>query len=159
MLHRRAEEAGALLKERLATNKGRQVIVVAHYPTDYLKGASFGAWPNQERWLDHFSREDVRIVYFGAHRHSTENTSTLRTGPNPNWCVGGGGGWSCDESPGTPENQGVVVGEITSHGRVRNMRTINVPNSKCCFKSPRHFDGGGHPIYKPAEVQNPWDIG
>ena len=165
VLNARGDAAGALFKERVRENEGKQMIVVAHYPTDYLKGCTVESDPKgrkPEMWLDALSSKTpetkkVKMTYFGAHRHSTENTSTIRTGNNPNWCVGGGGGWSCDESKGTPDNQGFVVGEITSEGHVVNLRPVTVPNSKCCFKNPRHYTSDGQPILgKIADVVNPW---
>ena len=42
-------------------------------------------------------------------------------------------GVDMDAGKGTPDNQGFVVGEITSSGRVVNLRSVKVPNAKCCF--------------------------
>ena len=164
VLAARGDAAGALFNQRVRESKGKQMIVVAHYPTDYLQGCAVESNKGKkaEMWLDALSSKTaetkgVKMTYFGAHRHSTENTSTIGTGNNPNWCVGGGGGWSCDESPGTPDNQGFVVGEVTSEGHVVNLRPVTVPNSKCCFKSPRHYTRDGRPILgKIADVANPW---
>ncbi len=72
----------------------------------------------------------VRILYFGAHTHSTDNTThvdlSLR---RPGWldfCIGGGGGWACDGP------QGFVVGEVLDDGRVTNVRIHRMSSKLCC---------------------------
>jgi len=138
---------------------------MSHYPTDYLNGA--GVWirnaPGSSQGHDVYfmqmlSHPQVKIVYFGAHRHTTDNTTVLPTGTNPNWVVGGGGGWSCDGT--ATNNQGVVVGELLSDGSIENMRLLTVPRSQCCFPNPRHYDDHGHAVQniRPADqVHNPFD--
>lgn len=59
-----------------------------------------------------WSNPNVHVLYFGAHVHSTDNTTNCHTASRRagwrDFCVGGGGGWACDGS------QGFVVGEVPS---------------------------------------------
>lgn len=78
---------------------------------------------------------NVHVLYFGAHVHSTDNTTTVhREARRLGWhdfCVGGGGGWACDG------HQGFVVGEVLDNGRVANLRIHQMPDSQCCMSNPR----------------------
>ena len=135
-------------------------LVFSHYPTDYLRGCSWGKWPHQTNYLDELSRSDLKVKYFGAHRHTTDNYTTVKTGRNQNWVVGGGGGWSCDGQDRGMSNQGVLVGTVLADGSVTDVRTLTVPRSQCCFKNPRHYDDQGHALaYLRAAnaVHNPFD--
>lgn len=97
----RSQEAFELFGERVGESKAKNLVVFSHYPTDY-----FSAVPE---FVHNLSRTDNgrKITYFGGHRHNTDLVTTFSTHPNMNWCVGGGGGWSCDG-----KEQGFVVGEI-----------------------------------------------
>lgn len=115
----RAQQAFELFHERLANSDMRTLLVFSHYPTDYLSSE-----PAFIASLRNNSRHD--IIYFGGHRHNTDQTSTLSIHPNQNWLVGGGGGWGCDGP-----RQGFVVGEINPNNRVYTHATI-VPSEMCC---------------------------
>jgi len=116
----RSEDGIKLLRDRVDSSTAKNMLVFSHYPTDY-----FRARPEILRLL----RDDSRhIEYFGGHRHSTDNTSTVSIHPNSNWLVGGGGGWSCDTA-----DQGFVVGEISHDAEIQTYRVL-VDEKVCCPK-------------------------
>eukprot|EP00930_Biecheleria_cincta_P106019 TRINITY_DN9920_c1_g1_i4.p1 TRINITY_DN9920_c1_g1~~TRINITY_DN9920_c1_g1_i4.p1 ORF type:complete len:744 (+),score=102.17 TRINITY_DN9920_c1_g1_i4:230-2461(+) len=119
----RAKEAFELFEERAAKSKAKNMLVFSHYPTDYFEAA-----PNFLDGLRDNSAHD--ILYFGGHRHNTDQDSTISTSPNQNWLVGGGGGWSCD---GT--KQGFVVGEIKIDYTVHTYAVL-ANYSRCCSGAP-----------------------
>lgn len=117
----RAAQALKLFHERIAKSTMKTLLVFSHYPTDY-----FYSEPAFLAALRDNSKHN--IIYFGGHRHSTDQTSTLSIHPNENWLVGGGGGWGCDG----PE-QGFVVGEISAApGSAVKTHAILVPSESCC---------------------------
>jgi len=115
----RTVEAFKLFGERMEQSTAKNLLVFSHYPTDY-----FSAMP---KFVQNLSRTDRHssIAYFGGHRHNTDKTSVASTAPNTNWCVGGGGGWSCDG-----QEQGFVVGEIYAD-EIKTYEVLVDP-SVCC---------------------------
>ena len=116
-----------------AARLGTQLIVVTHYPTvGYLERVNSGGLDAMEL----LKSARVPMVYIGAHVHSTDNTShtspQLRREGFAEFCVGGGGGWSCDG------HQGFVSGEVRASGRVANLRLHLAPDSACCIQNPRY---------------------
>lgn len=99
-LEARANTGEALLRERLAQSSADNLVVFSHYPTDYFS-------KKRPSILTLLEDDAKPIVYFGGHRHNTDQSSTADIGGNTNWLVGGGGGYSCDGG-----QQGFVVGEI-----------------------------------------------
>ena len=138
-LEKRAEAGFKLLEERIqaAEATDRQLIVVTHYPTTWFR---YGAPRyNGKTHLDLLKNPRVKIAYFAGHVHSTDNKTNVnpsmrRHGWN-DYCVGGGGGWACDDAH-TGVSQGVVVGEVMSNGKVVNLRFEMVPDRDCCFWNP-----------------------
>lgn len=119
----RAEEGFKLFEERKAKSKAKNMLVFSHYPTDYFSAAP--------RFLDGLRDNSAHdILYFGGHRHDTDQESTISTSPNSNWLVGGGGGWSCD---GT--KQGFVVGEINNDYTIHTYAVL-ANYSHCCLGNP-----------------------
>ena len=149
-LHMRTQKANMMLYQRVKSAKeynrqmgfkARTLIVASHFPTDFLDNCGSyihkadGGENKMEYFNDLIATPEVNIVYYGAHRHSTENKTVHPTGRNPNYVVGGGGGWSCDEGQLGIENQGVVVAEIYPDGTIRN-DFLTVPREKCCIFNP-----------------------
>lgn len=142
-LQARAEEAWELLVSRVAAAKQatprRHLIVNSHYPTTWL-------------WWWRFKRKsianilydpDVHITFFGGHIHATDNVTNVRKqlrrhGWN-DFCVGGGGGWACDNAF-TPMSQGFVTGQVRSDGSISNLEFEMEPDDECCELNPRHHD-------------------
>jgi len=125
-LKKRARDGLQLLRDRLKQSTHTNMVVFSHYPTDYF-------WDSSTTDMLELLRdktEDRHIEYFGGHRHSTDNTSTIPTRPNNNWLVGGGGGWGCDSA-----TQGFVVGEIDANYKLRTYSVL-VPHWDCCFRHP-----------------------
>lgn len=116
----RTRDAFKLFNERSQNSSARNLLVFSHYPTDY-----FYSEPDFIAGLSDNSKHD--IFYFGGHRHNTDNYTTMRTGPNVNWVVGGGGGWSCDG-----KQQGFVVGEIAPDARIQTYSVL-VDYDTCCI--------------------------
>jgi len=114
----RATEAFDLFGKRLEKTKQKNMLVFSHYPTDY-----FSTVP---QFVSNLSRPEKHITYFGGHRHNTDKTTVASTAPNKNWCVGGGGGWSCDG-----HEQGFVVGEIYEDGSISTYEVL-VDWRVCC---------------------------
>ena len=100
--------------------------IVTHYPTTWLKNDHIGG----AFWPDILKNPNVHILYFGAHVHSTDNTTNVDPElRRPGWhdfCIGGGGGWACDGV------QGFVVGEVKEDGRVANLRMHHASVAECC---------------------------
>lgn len=119
----RAEEAFNLMSTRLNKSQKSNLLVFSHYPTDYLQ--SVPDFVNQLR--PHGKRT---IAYFSGHRHNTDQTTTLRTGPH-DWLVGGGGGWSCDGI-----EQGFVVGIIDNDFQLKTHPVLVNP-WMCCPDLPK----------------------
>ena len=134
-LRTRAEREVAsarMLRERVAANRGGNLLVVSHYPTDFLLGRRPGGIDTIGLLRSH----ETRISYFGGHRHATAAhesgyAGTASIAPNRNWLTGGGGGWACDGP------QGFVVGEVLDNGRVANLRFEMMANRDCCMPNPR----------------------
>jgi hypothetical protein len=116
----RAKQSIDLLNRRLWQSKQPSKLVFSHYPTDYLKPA-----PGLLEALS-TAQPDGTLTYFAGHRHQTDNTSTVPTGPNQNWVVGGGGGWGCDG-----QGQGFIVGEIQIDSSVITYPVL-VDSTECC---------------------------
>jgi len=125
LAHREAE-AARLLKERIEANQGGNMLVLSHYPTDYMRNR----FPLGISLLDVLRDSRVKIDYFGGHRHATAAHGSNQEGtpipPNRAWLVGGGGGWACDGQ------QGFIAGEILADGTVVNVHTIMMDDSECC---------------------------
>ena len=140
-LQKRAEAGFKMLEERIAAAEGtnRQLIVITHYPTTWFKYGGFRH--NGKTHLDLLKNPRVNIVYFGGHVHATDNvTNVNKDMRRPGWkdyCVGGGGGWACDDAH-TGVSQGFVVGEVMSDGTATNFRFEMVPDRECCFMNPHH---------------------
>ena len=87
------------------------------------------------RFMELMTQTTAHITFFGAHVHSTDNTSHVdHSARRHGWrdfCVGGGGGWACDGP------QGFVVGEVLDTGRIVNLRMKLMPMRDCCFANPR----------------------
>jgi len=129
ILEDRNFEAERMLRERLDANIGGNVIVFTHYPQEYLLWGGVLGEHGSPGILDQLKRTDVTITFFSAHVHVTEGPKEL--GPNVEWVVGGGGGWSCDGE------QGVVTGDVeVATGKVRNVRMIPAPWHVCCRDNP-----------------------
>jgi len=111
-----------LFWDRHEKSKAKNHLVFSHYPTDYFLGGA----PEFLDGLRDNSKHD--IVYFGGHRHSTDQWSTASIEPNQNWVVGGGGGYSCDS-----DNQGFVVGEINEDYSIKTY-PVYVDKELCCIK-------------------------
>lgn len=124
-LKERARDGLQLLRDRLKKSSQSNMLVFSHYPTDYFWNSGM---TDMLALLRDKSKPDRHIEYFGGHRHSTDNTSTIPTWPNHNWLVGGGGGWSCDSA-----EQGFVVGEIDANNALRTYSVL-VPHWDCCLK-------------------------
>jgi len=118
VMKNRTRDGLDLFLQRAKESTAKSLVVFSHYPTDYLTGA-----PDLLEALMDNSRHN--ITYFGGHRHSVDNTSTLSIEPNKNWLVGGGGGFSCDS-----EKQGFVVGEIWGDSSVTTYPVL--VDFKCC---------------------------
>eukprot|EP00930_Biecheleria_cincta_P089951 TRINITY_DN7929_c1_g1_i1.p1 TRINITY_DN7929_c1_g1~~TRINITY_DN7929_c1_g1_i1.p1 ORF type:complete len:456 (+),score=74.35 TRINITY_DN7929_c1_g1_i1:59-1426(+) len=125
-LKKRARDGLRLLRDRLKESTHTNMVVFSHYPTDYFWDSSMTDMLDLLR----SKTEDRHIEYFGGHRHSTDNTSTIPTRPNNNWLVGGGGGWGCDSA-----TQGFVVGEIDANYKLRTYSVL-VPHWDCCYGPP-----------------------
>ena len=114
-----------------AEASGTQLIVVTHYPSNWIAGMRAG----RDAVSELLQNPNVHVVFFGGHVHSTDNTSNVqRAFQRPGWhdyCVGGGGGWACDGP------QGFVVGEVLDNGRVANLRFEMMANRDCCMPNPR----------------------
>ena len=105
----RADEAFHLMNTRLNISRKSNLLVFSHYPTDYFQSVP--------SFLDQLEPNGERtIAYFSGHRHNTDQTTTLRTGPH-DWLVGGGGGWSCDGI-----EQGIVVGTIDGNSQLKTLQ-------------------------------------
>merc|ERR1712151_326366 len=95
----RSELAFELFFERVRESSAQNLLVFSHYPTDFFV--------SRPEFLDALrDNSSHHIEYFGGHRHSVDQFSTVSTAPNNNWLVGGGGGWGCDGPVG------FLVGEI-----------------------------------------------
>jgi len=130
IMRERAEASYELFKRRSDVSSAKNLLVFSHYPTDYLLEGSAAELLGGLR-----NNTKHNIVYFGGHRHNTDNWSTTPTTPNSNWLVGGGGGWSCQpDTLLTPQQQGIVVGEIYDDFSIRTY-AILVDKSKCCSSS------------------------
>lgn len=130
-LQARMSDSMNMLKDRLARTTAKNVLVFSHYPTDY-----FGGNPD---FINDLRTNAVNVQYFGGHRHTTDNgpNQSHDLSPNQGWCVGGGGGWSCD-SP----FQGFLVGLIFDDGSIE-MIPQYVDSRACC-------GGGVEPVPNPA---------
>ena len=133
VMRRRADAAVRLVKRRVeaAERADTQLIIVSHYPTTWVNHVRT---PDGVMLVELLNNPRVHILYFGAHVHSTDNTTNVhselrRTGWR-DFCIGGGGGWACDGQ------QGFVVGEVLDNGRVTNLRIEWLPNSVCCLANP-----------------------
>uniref|UniRef100_A0A7S3SG18 Calcineurin-like phosphoesterase domain-containing protein n=1 Tax=Strombidinopsis acuminata TaxID=141414 RepID=A0A7S3SG18_9SPIT len=119
----RAQASFNLFYDRMKKSTAKNLLVFSHYPTDYF-------W-SVPAFIDGLSASRS-ITYYGGHRHNVDNTSTLKTGQNPNWLAGGGGGWSCEGlSYSNPPAQGFVVGEIASNFTITTYSVL-VNYSLCC---------------------------
>ena len=118
-----------LKRVEAAEAAGTQLIVFSHYPSHWVAGY-------MPTLVPYLSNRDVPILYFGAHVHSTDNTSnvapSLRRSGWQDFCIGGGGGWACDGP------QGFVSGEVLGNGRVTNVRIKLMPMSTCCRGNPHN---------------------
>jgi len=116
----RAGRSFDLFFERTKASSAKNLLVMSHYPTDYFSSAEF--------FLTALSDNSTHnILYFGAHRHNTDQWSTFSTSPNENWVVGGGGGYSCDGP-----QQGFVVGEIYHDYSIHTYNML-VDYDTCCI--------------------------
>jgi prepilin-type processing-associated H-X9-DG protein len=113
-LDARASAAFDLLKERIQAAEAaiprRQLVVVTHYPTTWLKW-----WRKGHEFLQMLKNPRVNIAFFGGHVHATDNVTnvdkTMRRHGWNDYCVGGGGGWACDNAH-TGVSQGFVTGVV-----------------------------------------------
>jgi len=126
-LAEREVASARMLRERVAANRGGNLLVVSHYPTDFLLGRRPGGIDTIGLLRSH----ETRISYFGGHRHATAAhesgyAGTASIAPNRNWLTGGGGGWACDGQ------QGFLVGEIMADGRAVNVETVLIDDARCC---------------------------
>lgn len=117
-LQQRSHDGVQLLIDRNEQSSAKTLIVFSHYPTDYL-----GAQPAMLATLSDNSMHN--IVYFGGHRHNTDQFSP-NIGPNQQWLVGGGGGYGCDGG-----KQGFVKGFIHADGTVTTEAAF-VDTQQCC---------------------------
>eukprot|EP00931_Biecheleriopsis_adriatica_P119466 TRINITY_DN94686_c0_g1_i1.p1 TRINITY_DN94686_c0_g1~~TRINITY_DN94686_c0_g1_i1.p1 ORF type:complete len:687 (-),score=137.69 TRINITY_DN94686_c0_g1_i1:78-2138(-) len=115
-MQKRSKEALELFHKRSAASIAKNLLVFSHYPTEY-----FGAGSDILEGLG--SDRKHKILYFGGHRHVTEEESSEVV---TSWTVGGGGGWSCDG-----KHQGFVVGEIQHDYSVKT-RAALVDYDTCC---------------------------
>lgn len=115
----RADASLAHYFERHKNSTAKNMVVFSHFPTDYLA-------EGVPDFMAGLRDPKFHTEYFGGHRHTVDEWSTVKTYPNHNWVNGGGGGWTCDGP-----NQGFVVGEIDAN---YNMITypVFVPRSVCC---------------------------
>lgn len=136
-MKQRSDEAFELFKSRAAATEARNVLVFSHYPTDYFWDTAEGD-PSHD-FLQGLSEAGsvagsdanrYHLKYFGGHRHSTDQSSTLPITPNDSWLSGGGGGWSCDTN-----QQGFVVGEIHADWTMTT-RVVLVDADDCCDPIP-----------------------
>ena len=134
IMQRRGAYAFDLLEARIgeAIKHNRQLIVVTHSPTTW-----YGWWSYKGRRVtDLLNNPRVHITYFGGHVHATDNVTNVnpalrRNGWN-DFCVGGGGGWACDDAH-TWASQGFVTGVVYNDGSVGEFRFEMKEDSACCF--------------------------
>ena len=136
-LYQRALAAWDLLKERIEAAKAvvprRQLIVNCHYPTTWLKW--FKHPTEQKTFLELLNDPKLHVVFFGGHVHATDNVTNvekkMRRHGWHDFCVGGGGGWACDNAH-TLQSQGFVTGVVLSDGTVTDLRFEMEADDKCC---------------------------
>jgi hypothetical protein len=75
VIQKRMGVAARLLRARIAAAEaaGTQLIVVTHYPSSWIAGTSAGGIS----FMAELMNPNVHIVYFGAHVHSTDNTTNV----------------------------------------------------------------------------------
>ena len=125
ILEGRTREALTMLRERVEANVGGNLIIVTHYPINYIHGGGVkGERVDSGEWMRLLRRTDLKITYLGAHVHVTEKHASS-IAPHEEYVVGGGGGWSCDGQ------QGIVVGDVLiATGEVFN--TYSIRASRRC---------------------------
>ena len=137
---KRAEAAARLVVKEVAKAEaeGWQLIINCHYPGSYLKGKVYAGIDIWQVLQD----TTAEVLFFGAHVHSTDNSSGFgkatvdyeaRKSGLKEYCVGGGGGWACDGL------QGVVAGEGLDTGRIENLRFIMVSYDECCMNEVKGY--------------------
>merc|ERR1712136_705178 len=109
--------------ERYQESTAKTLVVFSHYPVDYLY-----ANPEILDLLPDQSKHD--IVYFGGHRHNTDQNGPS-IAPNTQWLVGGGGGYGCDGG-----QQGFMGGFVWADGTVTTEVKL-VKTSDCCYFGER----------------------
>jgi hypothetical protein len=140
-LTKRAEAGFRLLEERIKAAEGtnRQLIVITHYPTTWFKYGGFKV--DGKTHLDLLKHTNVKIAYFGGHVHATDNKTNVNPEMRRNgwhdYCVGGGGGWACDDAH-TGISQGFVTGEVRSDHTLTNFQFHMVPDRDCCYLNPKN---------------------
>ena len=81
-----------------------------HYPTTWYR------YFDNQKVLELLKNPRVKISYFAGHVHATDNVtnvnSRMRRHGWTDYCVGGGGGWACDDAH-TGVSQGFVTGEVS----------------------------------------------
>lgn len=122
-LLKRTAYAGTHFVERYQESTAKTLVVFSHYPVDYLY-----ANPEILDLLPDQSKHD--IVYFGGHRHNTDQNGPS-IAPNTQWLVGGGGGYGCDGG-----QQGFVKGFVWADGTVTTEVKL-VKTSDCCYFGER----------------------
>ena len=138
-MYQRALAAFKLLRDRIEAAKAavppRQLLVITHYPTKFLK---YFVEPESGLSLQDLLKDpEAKIAFFAGHVHSTDNTTNVQKElGRPGWsdyCVGGGGGWACDAPRKRAwPTQGFVTGVVKSDGSVGDFEFHMKADSECC---------------------------
>eukprot|EP01065_Artemidia_motanka_P008037 TRINITY_DN14016_c0_g1_i1.p1 TRINITY_DN14016_c0_g1~~TRINITY_DN14016_c0_g1_i1.p1 ORF type:complete len:373 (+),score=95.96 TRINITY_DN14016_c0_g1_i1:488-1606(+) len=120
-LQKRTDDAVRYFADRYEQSPAKTLIVFSHYPTDYLEG------PQKALFTQLSDGSKHGVVYFGGHRHNTDQNAPS-IAPNTQWLVGGGGGYGCDGG-----QQGVVLGHIAADGTVSTEAKLVDANACCDF--------------------------
>jgi len=120
-------------------SSAKTLIVFSHYPTDYLVKSQSSLFNKLKDNSKH------NIVYFGGHRHNTDQAADSIY-PNEQWLVGGGGGYGCDG-----HNQGFVKGYIHDDGTVTTEAAYVNEYSCCSFST--YSNGTAAPGAGSIEIQ------
>jgi len=129
--------AEELLKQRYQESTAKTLVVFSHYPVDYLG-------PQAELLSLLGDNSKHNILYFGGHRHNTDQAGPS-IGLNEQWLVGGGGGYGCDGG-----QQGYVKAFVWSDGTITTEGAL-VETSQCCYFSVR--ENGSKPAPSAGSVE------
>ena len=154
----RALAAYELLKQRIAAAKAvtprRHLIINSHYPTTFLK---WWKHPTEHKTFNDLLNDPaLHITFFGGHVHATDNVTNvnkdMRRHGWKDYCVGGGGGWACDNAF-TWASQGFVTGVVMSDGSITDLQFEMQPDDKCCVMND-HTEETPRPPPSPKPPEN-----